>query len=274
MKLHAVTAIAMLFLVAAVPASACHFSTFNGGADCSGYFGSGNIYIVQELESVILHYELVLTQGATTVETVTGSVEVFRSAPDFNVTGMWKEELCGDYAVAGHFWFTSDYDNDSRTFEVTFTCECDHEGGCHFTPGYWKNHPEAWPVMTLTLGGISYNQAQLLAILNMSVRQDPTIILAHHLIAAKLNVANGADDSINGAIGNADALLVTYPLYSNPKGSAKQMIIAAKDVLCAYNETIMPGCEGYIMPTLDRALQSAPNLGEKSTWGDIKGIYR
>jgi hypothetical protein len=28
------------------------------------------------------------------------------------------------------------------------------------TPGYWKNHPEAWPVQTVTVGGVSYTKAQ------------------------------------------------------------------------------------------------------------------
>lgn len=271
MKLHAVTAFVALFILAAVPASACHFSTFNGGADCSGYFGNGNIYIVPELTSVILNYELVLTQGLTTIETVTGSVEVFRTAPDFNVTGVWGEELCGDYTVNGHFWFTSAYDNDSRTFTVSFTCECDHEGGCHFTPGYWKNHPEAWPVTSLTIGGVTYDQAQLLVILNTAIRKDPTYILAHHLIAAMLNVANGADDSINGAIAEANALLTTYPIGSMPTGAAKDEIISVKNELCAYNEEVLPGCEGFIVPTFDR-VSGSPS--EKATWGAIKDLYR
>src|SRR5689334_10028024 len=26
---------------------------------------------------------------------------------------------------------------------------------CAFTQGYWKNHPDAWPVSSLTLGGVS-----------------------------------------------------------------------------------------------------------------------
>ncbi len=271
MKLHAVTVFVALFLLAAVPASACHFSTFNGGADCNGWFGNGSIYIVPELTSVILHYELVLTQGVTTVETVTGSIEVFRTSPTFDLSDSWKEELCGDYTVNGHFWFTSAYDNDSRTFTVSFTCECGEEGGCHFTPGYWKNHPEAWPVTSLVVGGVTYNQAQLLDILNTAVRRDPTYILAHHLIAAMLNVANGADTSINGAIANANAILVTYPIGSEPTGPAKAVIIMAKNALASYNEMILPGCEGFIGPTLNRVSGSP---AEKATWGGIKDLYR
>src|SRR6185295_7670920 len=28
------------------------------------------------------------------------------------------------------------------------------------TPGYWKNHPAAWPVASITVGGITYTKAQ------------------------------------------------------------------------------------------------------------------
>ena len=31
------------------------------------------------------------------------------------------------------------------------------------TPGYWKNHPEAWPVATITVGGVTYTKAQAIA---------------------------------------------------------------------------------------------------------------
>jgi hypothetical protein len=40
---------------------------------------------------------------------------------------------------------------------------------CTFTQGYWKTHPTAWPVLSLTLGTVSYTQAQLLAILGQPV---------------------------------------------------------------------------------------------------------
>src|SRR5262249_11815529 len=39
-------------------------------------------------------------------------------------------------------------------------------GVCPLTQGYWKNHPNAWPVNSLMLGSQSYTKAELLAILN------------------------------------------------------------------------------------------------------------
>src|SRR4029453_5444013 len=80
--------------------------------------------------------------------------------------------------------------------------------GCVFGQGYWKNHPEAWPVTELQLGNVTYPQQQLLDILHEPVRGNGLLILAHQLIAAKLNIAAGADPScIKDQIAAADALM-------------------------------------------------------------------
>jgi cysteine-rich repeat protein len=83
----------------------------------------------------------------------------------------------------------------------------DDQSECVFTQGYWKNHAEAWPVDTLTLGTVSYTQDELLAILRTPVAGNGLIQLSHQLIAAKLNIANSGSISIEGAIGDADALI-------------------------------------------------------------------
>jgi hypothetical protein len=81
----------------------------------------------------------------------------------------------------------------------------DHD--CVFTQGYWKNHPEAWPVQELALGGRTYSQDELLAIFHTPVKGNGLVSLAHQLIAAKLNVANGGAVSINVSIEDADRLI-------------------------------------------------------------------
>jgi hypothetical protein len=55
-------------------------------------------------------------------------------------------------------------------------------GECVFGFGYWKNHPQAWPVTELQLGNVTYTQDQLLAIMHEPVRGNGLISLAHHLI--------------------------------------------------------------------------------------------
>ncbi len=92
------------------------------------------------------------------------------------------------------------------------------EEGCTFTQGYWKTHGPAgcatgnntnqWPVSSLTLGTVGYTDLQLCSILDKAPAGNGLITLAHQLIAAKLNIANGADGSaIATAIANADTLI-------------------------------------------------------------------
>jgi cysteine-rich repeat protein len=74
--------------------------------------------------------------------------------------------------------------------------------------GFWKNHTDVWPVSSLTLGSVSYSKEELLSILQSPVAGNGLIQLAHQLIAAKLNGAQGADSSsVSGAIADADALI-------------------------------------------------------------------
>ncbi|MEO6061817.1 MAG: hypothetical protein ABIQ99_07770 [Thermoflexales bacterium] len=92
--------------------------------------------------------------------------------------------------------------------------------GCVKGFGYWKNHVEAWPVTTLTVGGIVYNQAQLLAIMN-NPSADKSYGVARQLIAVMLNVANGMRDAeSDAAVVAANDWLVAHPLGSNPGNDA------------------------------------------------------
>ncbi|HPA19959.1 MAG TPA: hypothetical protein PLU30_19570 [Verrucomicrobiae bacterium] len=80
------------------------------------------------------------------------------------------------------------------------------------TQGYWKNHAAVWPVDSLTLGAVAYTQDELLAILGQPTKGDASMILAHQLIAAKLNIASNADPTdIADAIAAADSLLASFP---------------------------------------------------------------
>jgi hypothetical protein len=119
--------------------------------------------------------------------------------------------------------------------------------GCVRSQGYWKNHPDAWPVTSLMLGNVTYDQQQLLDILHQPVRGNGLLILAHQEIAAKLNIANGADGScIAQTLADADALigdLVVPPVgdgYLRPRDASP-----LAEVLDQYNEGMLcaPSCE-------------------------------
>ena len=78
-------------------------------------------------------------------------------------------------------------------------------GGCVLPRGYWKNH-EQWPVNQLQLGNRTYNRQELQSILHQPSRDNGLVWLAQREIAAKLNIANGADGScVEQTLAEADA---------------------------------------------------------------------
>jgi hypothetical protein len=78
------------------------------------------------------------------------------------------------------------------------------------TPGYWKNHPEAWPAGPITIGGVSYSRAQAIAWLDL-VGKDKTTTMFSSLLSAKLNVQIGNDSScVSSTISAADSWMQTY----------------------------------------------------------------
>lgn len=123
-----------------------------------------------------------------------------------------------------------------ETRRVNF-CYCPGVGA--FTIGYWKNHPEAWPVTSLTIGGETLDQNQLLSMLQNAKSKDATNMLAAQLIAAKLNVENGADASTDvlDAISEADAFLTPLltKLGSDPRGEDRDYALMLKDILDWFN---------------------------------------
>jgi len=147
------------------------------------------------------------------------------------------------------------------------------------TPGYWKTHlartrstgctglpsgtgcsdngPFTVTYLPKTLGGYNVDTilkaAQVFAAMNCSntgsnaqQNQNAMGCLAGHLLAAKLNVANGANSCINATITAANTLLSSIP-YTGPSGSytgislaTRNAAISLKNALDAYNNGV--GC--------------------------------
>lgn len=89
------------------------------------------------------------------------------------------------------------------------------------TPGYWKNHPDAWPVSSITVGGVTYTKAQAIAWLG-KVGKDKTTTMFSSLVPAKLNVLILNDGScVSTAIAAGDAWMATNgPVGSNVAASS------------------------------------------------------
>jgi hypothetical protein len=91
------------------------------------------------------------------------------------------------------------------------------------TPGYWKNHPDAWPVDEITIGGVTYTRDAAIEIMNTPEKGDKTYTLFRALVAAKLNVEMGNDSScIQDTIADADAWMAAHgPVGSDVKAGGK-----------------------------------------------------
>lgn len=90
------------------------------------------------------------------------------------------------------------------------------------TPGYWKNHPEAWPVDEITIGGVPYAKEDAIEIMKTPGKGDKTYTMFGALVAAKLNVLIGNDDScIAETITEADAWMeANGPVGSNIRANS------------------------------------------------------
>lgn len=264
-----------MILVFATNAHATHPDTLNMNADCYGWSIVGHFYM-GDAEYVNVEYTVELVQDMTPVCTINEVLVLYPGEESFNFSGGWCEELCGDYTVNIHLFFQSNSGWGNRYYDTSFYCECDEPGDCTYTPGYWKNHPEAWPVMELEVGGITYTQMQLLDIFDMPTKGDITIILFHHLVAAKLNLLSGGPDYIMGAVAEGDAYLMMYPLGSKPVGEAKDEGEAIKDELVEYNEIPCDDEMEVDMISLPKVPSLAPiqSPDNSKSWGAIKSKGR
>jgi hypothetical protein len=94
---------------------------------------------------------------------------------------------------------------------VAAACDCG-SNECK-SPGYWKNHPEAWPGKCITIGSTTYYKCpaggqlsyqDAIDIMQQPVKGDKTYTMFDALVAAKLNELNGCPsckiiDTITGA---------------------------------------------------------------------------
>jgi len=117
------------------------------------------------------------------------------------------------------------------------------------TPGYWKTHaPQLASLLPVLLGNFpvaSVSSAQgVFAAMNCSASSPADAIgcLAGHLLAARLNVKNGASNCINAVIAQANALLIAVgyqgpnnALTTPPTDAQRQSALQLKSALDKYD---------------------------------------
>lgn len=157
---------------------------------------------------------------------------------------------CEDYTNTATFT-TNDTGSSGSAIATVTVCTYN----ARLTPGYWKNHlkydpktlnPYVEAYLPIWLNGYKVDTtAKVTAIFNgmncgSSKDQDAIGCLAGHLLAAKLNVANGANPYIQPTINAADALL-TEVGYIGPTGKyiltpqQRALAISLKNALDKYN---------------------------------------
>jgi len=214
--------------------------------------------------------------GQPTLNTFGGQFTTFQLAPNQSVV-VEIGDLLQETGVAGttdelqygqSYYFTAFGldENGSAASDLTVTVSglTTSSTNCTYTQGYWKNHEELWPVTSVTLGSVVYTAAQADIIFDESVSGNGLVSLAHQLIAAKLNIANGADPTAAAAaIAAADALigaLVVPPIgagYLHPS-----LTSTLTQSLDDFNNGVTgPGHCGNVP-------------AEPKTWGGIKALYR
>ena len=90
------------------------------------------------------------------------------------------------------------------------------------TPGYWMNHPEAWPgdFDSIIIGGLTYTKEQAIVLMMMPTARDVTYIMFQALVAARLNAGIGCPTvcpggvDIGATIAAADAWMWLHPVGS------------------------------------------------------------
>jgi hypothetical protein len=104
------------------------------------------------------------------------------------------------------------------------------------------NHPEAWPIETIVIGGVPYAKDEAIAIMMMPTSTDMTYLMFQHLVAAILNVEIGnAAGCISGTITQAQDWMTVNPLGSRvgARSAAWRAGDPLKNLLDSYNNGLM-----------------------------------
>ncbi|WP_242923419.1 hypothetical protein [Pontibacter liquoris] len=175
----------------------------------------------------VIYDQVGASSPCESIPLVCGQEYVFRAFAHNDPKGIAKSDFSVDQTCA------------------TLPCSTGEEG-CTYTQGYWKTHGptptgnnlNVWNVTSLTVGAVTYTDLELQAIFNTPAQGNGLVSLAHQLIAAKLNVVNGANDSaIAATIAQADALIGSLKIP--PVGSgylAPAVTSSLNELLADYNE--------------------------------------
>jgi hypothetical protein len=265
--------IALILLSAAV--AQAQTVDLSGNADCDGWSAMATLVFPAGVYSGDLSYSMVLTdQSGTEVTRFDYSGQVYRFE-DPVMMKMFGESwgLPLDSIYLAHFVLQFIDQESALEFDVVCGEETAEPNPCRYSPGFWKSNPDLWPVETLAVGGVDLNQSQLVAIMMAPVRGSGSLLMARELIAAKLNVANGCDDSIQSSIDEGDLFLTSHPLEQDLWRNTMHSTRELRQALSVYNKV---GCDEFAFDSEDGMadLQFRTAASEETTFGSLKAMYR
>ena len=116
--------------------------------------------------------------------------------------------------------------------------------GCTLTPGFWKNHVDAWPTPPVPNEPFFGGEYSYLQVLHTAPRGNPYFILAHAYIAAQLNVSSGASAGlvvIQNML-NSNSIFNSFGPYDPMTKDERDWAISIALVLDSYNNGVIgPG---------------------------------
>lgn len=133
------------------------------------------------------------------------------------------------------------------------------DASCLPGPDYWKTRPAEWPATVLTVGSQNYTQAELLNLLYAEPGADASLLLARQIVAAQLNILNGADGSlIQSTLAQASTLLqnvATFrgrlPYATSLTSTIGQQMVNAAGLLEQFNASVAASvCQAAATPDL------------------------
>jgi hypothetical protein len=119
------------------------------------------------------------------------------------------------------------------------------------TPGYWRSHPEAWPVDFIEIGGRIYNKTYAIFLIYESGGGDKTFDLFEQLVAAKLNIImQNAYECIDPEVTWADIWMVDHPINSSVSAGSPEWkeVENAVEAISDYNQGFL--CAPYMDPEM------------------------
>ncbi len=269
--------LAIATLLFAVNANAAaRWDSFEPNADCEGWALVGGVKIGSTNPFIDLTYDVSLSQDGVLVEERTGFFRIWMSADVVAIDEFkaWESDLAdtGVYEVTGVFTVPYTLDGDSvRTFTQTIDCGGGGTAVCAHRPGWWRRHGDDWPVDGLMVAAQTQTREELIAFLHVPARK-LQIRLARHLIAAKLNVAAGMDNSVQEAIEAGDQFLAGHGFCGHLTRAERREGRAVKRMLRAFNRQ---ECSDKALPlAMEYDEEDALDDDDLYGWGEIKSMYR